>query len=238
MLTQLTPLKRAPRERSACTPTNRYEFGALVEDLKVENSCGILATYNRETAQAYIPDRIRLNFPDPLRKLYNPAFAGKPLPDLVEEAARILPTLQLSKGVCEAIERATKKQSKTKLWHELRQGRITASIVKKVIRMSLINPPNSLLVEICHAPTKPIGSETHMPASLKYVSLFDFGGNYFVDVNIFILHVDGVAKRKRMLSSSWKTSYKRKGYTKDSSLTTQGSPSPMTILSLPRLPID
>ena len=51
---------------------------------------------------------------------------------------------QLSEAQVKAVEEATRGQSKSKIWHEQRAGRVTASTLKAALATSVANPSPSL----------------------------------------------------------------------------------------------
>lgn len=48
------------------------------------------------------------------------------------------------------IEAETRSQGQSRLWHDLRAGRVTASRFKAAARTDPLNPSKSLIRQICH----------------------------------------------------------------------------------------
>ncbi|XP_021707301.1 uncharacterized protein LOC110678579 [Aedes aegypti] len=96
------------------------------------------------------PDEIFLNKSILLQNNFNPALEGKSL-DVLISIGKTLP-LKLNPNEISLVEKLTRKQHESKLWHWARTGRITASVLKEVVYSSNQVPPpkRSLLKRICH----------------------------------------------------------------------------------------
>lgn len=151
MLTELTPLKRAPISRVPSIPpadVNAFRAYARIK-LTKERTSVFLSTFG-SFAKNYAP---KFNLPRPLGDLFNPSLIGKPVEFLIEEGARMMDRLKLTKEQITEVENATRGQALSTDWHEQRQGRITASVIKSVMTTTLDNPSNTVVNQICHPHT-------------------------------------------------------------------------------------
>lgn len=147
LLTELTPLKHTPKSRDPEVPPACPESpGVFVEDLKGEPSSAFLSTF-KECAKDYAPKCI---LPRSLGDLFNPGLVGEPLHILIEEGAQLMEGLKVTKEQVADVELATRGQCLSNDWHEQRQGRITASLIKRISSMNLENPSNTVVNQICH----------------------------------------------------------------------------------------
>ncbi|XP_069109472.1 uncharacterized protein [Argopecten irradians] len=69
--------------------------------------------------------------------------------ELKEKCEEIFSSLNVTHEQCQNVERVTKEQSKSKEWHTLRIGRITASQMKSACTSSTETPAISTLNAIC-----------------------------------------------------------------------------------------
>eukprot|EP00795_Rhopilema_esculentum_P010025 gene10025-18655_t len=91
-----------------------------------------------------------------------------------EEKRAELYAQKLSKADIHYIESATRSQSKSLVWHEIRVGRITASLAHDVLHSKIDKPAKSLVLKIC-GKSKPLnvpsvlwGQESESKALKKY----------------------------------------------------------------------
>ena len=59
--------------------------------------------------------------------------------------------MNITKESREYVEKLTTKQSKCLLWHEMRTGRITVSIMDNALKTNLKAPAISLIKKICQS---------------------------------------------------------------------------------------
>jgi len=86
---------------------------------------------------------ITSNFPQPLTSsLRNPTNCTLKYPDLLEACENF--SIELTDDMAQAVEKETRKQSKTPLWFKYRAGRVTASCIKAVCHTDVTNPAQSL----------------------------------------------------------------------------------------------
>ena len=66
-------------------------------------------------------------------------------PELMNECDDVFHNLEITCQQAENLEKATRGQSKTKLWFHHRAGRLTASNFKGTTHANLAEPPQSLI---------------------------------------------------------------------------------------------
>ena len=95
----------------------------------------------------------RPRLPNSLRELYDPSHAKK-LPTEIEKLAQdVTKTMEVSKEDVAYAFASTKQQSLSIAWHELRTGRITASVAHDVLHTNMTYPSRSLILRICKEPS-------------------------------------------------------------------------------------
>ena len=99
-------------------------------------------------ADNYIPKSQQNVFPASLLSLADPAYIGLQYGELLEICDNI--SFTVSPLMAEAVEKATRDQSGSRLWYTFRAGRVTASRMKQVCRTSIVKPAKSLLKTICY----------------------------------------------------------------------------------------
>ena len=96
----------------------------------------------------YVPKVSLPTFPQPLTSLRNPANCKLNYPDLLEACDNV--SIEVTDDMAQAVEKETRKQSKTALWFKYRAGRVTASRMKAVCHTDVTNPAQSLVKSICY----------------------------------------------------------------------------------------
>jgi Viral alkaline exonuclease len=96
------------------------------------------------------PKELQVQLPKPLSTIYNSSFIGKSIEELIDCAERHLHSYDVTPIQAERIEELTRAQNRSRLWFQLRQGRITASLLQEVVRSDPRNPRRSLLQRICY----------------------------------------------------------------------------------------
>ena len=100
-------------------------------------------------AEMFIPVSMKENLPAPLANLYNPDLLIESYSTLLQVASTYkLENLTLSQVT--AVEEKTRGQAQSKLWFQLRSGRITASKVRAVCHTDPSSPSISLITSICY----------------------------------------------------------------------------------------
>ena len=125
------------------------EAEQFYKKLSNENRCVILSLIP-QFAKEYEPVESKYQLPKPLRGIFDPTFTTKTKKDIKAECERLFESLMgISYDDILAIEIVTRGQSSQFTWFEQRDGRITGSRVRKVIKTNLLKPSLSLFQEIC-----------------------------------------------------------------------------------------
>jgi len=99
-------------------------------------------------SDVYVPKISLPTFPQPLTSLRNPDHCKLSYPDLLETCENV--SIEVTDDMAQAVEKETRKQSKTALWFKYRAGRVTASRMKAVCHTDITNPAQSLVKGICY----------------------------------------------------------------------------------------
>lgn len=141
-----------------CKGASRADFINLIKTLRNDESdaavvhkfCGHSDLICRICEEMMIPDDLYLNENILIQNVFRPEYEEKS----VEQLRRIGKQLkfQLNKEEVDQVENLTKGQTTSDLWHLVRIGRITASILKEAVNSNFDSPPpkQSLLTRICH----------------------------------------------------------------------------------------
>ena len=103
-----------------------------------------------------MPQVVSKQFPKVLLHLKDKSAMSLNFKDLLDRCDDI--EINVSEEAAIDAESSTKRQSKDKMWYDLRVGRITASNMKAVYATDLSNPSQSLVKKICYA-NKAINNE-------------------------------------------------------------------------------
>ena len=99
-------------------------------------------------SDTYVPKVSLPTFPQPLTSLRNPGNCKLNYLDLLEACDNV--SIEVTDDMAQAVEKETRKQSKTSLWFKYRAGRVTASRMKAVCHRNVTNPAQSLVKSICY----------------------------------------------------------------------------------------
>ena len=91
-------------------------------------------------AQEYAPKSTLPNFPKPLQSLYQSSFYQLNYAELLSASVEAHDQLNLTTQMVDTVEKEIRDQSRSKLWYRYRAGRVTASKMKAVCRMSSDQP--------------------------------------------------------------------------------------------------
>ena len=138
-----------PGTSRGCTLEEKSQFlNALASSQKQPI---VLHTFS-EHCEKFIPQYqppSRAAVPPSLRDSFSPEnkkSVGHEFDELVKAAKE---SITVSASTVEYICSITEKQSRSPIWHELRTGRITASIAHEVLHTNMENPSTSLVLRIC-----------------------------------------------------------------------------------------
>ena len=102
-----------------------------------------------EHCDRYVPLNARPDvLPTPLNALFDESCVGLSYDNLVAKCSTLPLKLSLTQVV--SVEKATRDQAKSRIWHQQRAGRITASRVKAAACTNIDKPSKSLIKAICY----------------------------------------------------------------------------------------
>lgn len=115
-----------------------------------QNAVG-LSTY-KEYCQPFVglgPTPKKQQLPQSLRQLYQASNACLSIEDFNNLCDTTVSNLKVSKEQAMYVEEVTRTQSLSTTWHDMRLGRITASVAGEVLHHTKNKPPSSLIKKIC-----------------------------------------------------------------------------------------
>ena len=98
----------------------------------------------------YCPKAESTELPKPRTGLYESELCKLDFEDLLEESNRVFEAINMSIEQAKAIEEATRNQSKSFLWFDMRAGRITASKFHQACHTDPASPSISLIKDVCY----------------------------------------------------------------------------------------
>ena len=99
----------------------------------------------------YCPKADSIELPKPLTELYNSELCKLDFEDLLEKSNRVFEAMDISSKQAKAIEEATRNQSKSSLWFDMRAGRITVSKFHQACHTDPASPSIiSLIKDVCY----------------------------------------------------------------------------------------
>ena len=111
---------------------SQAEIKKFFESLNASNThpaiLSLIPPYNIK----YFPKADNIELPKPLTGLYDSELCKLDFEDLLEKSNRVFEAMNISSEQTKAIEEATRNQSKSSLWFDMRAWRITASFIKLV----------------------------------------------------------------------------------------------------------
>ena len=97
----------------------------------------------------YCPKGDSIELPKPLTGLYNSELCKLEFEDLLENSNRVFEAMNISSKQAKAIKEATRNQSKSSLWFDMRARRITASKFHQACHTDPTSPSISLIKDVC-----------------------------------------------------------------------------------------
>ncbi|KAK3880823.1 hypothetical protein Pcinc_014710 [Petrolisthes cinctipes] len=88
--------------------------------------------------------------PKPLSTLFSKDHTSLTRTDILQVAWQVYNTTCISQQQVDLIEKSSRKQTKSRIWWQQRAGRVTASMLKKVLHTSPTNPAPSLIRAVCY----------------------------------------------------------------------------------------
>ncbi|XP_051805909.1 uncharacterized protein LOC127530192 isoform X1 [Acanthochromis polyacanthus] len=93
---------------------------------------------------------ISLKLPQPLTELYNPHNRKLSASDLMMKCDEVFTKMGVTLEQAVKVEEETRQQGQSRLWFDMRAGRVTASRFKSAARTDPSNPSKSLIRQICY----------------------------------------------------------------------------------------
>ncbi|PFX12884.1 Retrovirus-related Pol polyprotein [Stylophora pistillata] len=99
--------------------------------------------------EKYIPKLSRLSLPEPMTKFYSDEYKSLEYQEIISKSKEVFGSLTLSQQA-ELIEKSTRGQSNSQVWHQMRMARITASYFHRACHTNPESPSVSLIKEVCY----------------------------------------------------------------------------------------
>ena len=128
--------------KSGTSPTDA-EMEQFFNNLSLCGTTPAVLSLVSPHSDIYVPKVSLPTFPKPLTSLCNTANCKLNYPDLLEACDNV--SIEVTDDMAQAVEKETRKQSKTALWFKYRAGRVTASLC----HTDVTNPAQSLVKSIC-----------------------------------------------------------------------------------------
>ena len=130
------------------TPPTETEMEQLFNNLSLCDTKPAVLSLVSLHSDMYVPKVSLPTFPKPMTSLRNPAHCKLNYLDLLKACDNV--SIEVTDDMAQAVEKETRKQSKTALWFKYRAGRVTASRMKAVCHTDITNPAQSLVKSICY----------------------------------------------------------------------------------------
>jgi hypothetical protein len=122
----------------------------LLNTLKNEpNPCATLKI-EKTTCKDFIPEQIKVPLPDPLTELFVADLQQYSLEQLLPLSEIYFPNYKCSQEQIDKIEVLTRNQYKSKLWSNMKEGRITGSSVYSVLHTDIEKPSKTVVQKVCY----------------------------------------------------------------------------------------
>lgn len=144
--TPVTP--RELQELRAVNPPSDDELASFLHRLSATGERSAILSVKSPFQQEFIPTPVTANFPMILTELFNKDLLSANFSEITKCCENI--RLVVSQQKADTVERATKEQSKSKLWQRFRSGRVTASKMYSACHSSPSAPSQSLVLSICY----------------------------------------------------------------------------------------
>jgi len=132
------------------------DYEAAYVDLKKANATAGILSLAPGYAQDFQPLAAKYPVPASLTLLFDPKLEGQQDAVLNEECETVFERLKsgLKREEIVAVERATRGQASNRVWFNQRAGRVTSSVIKKIMKCDLTSPSLSLITEVCYPQMK------------------------------------------------------------------------------------
>ena len=112
--------------KSGIPPTDA-EMEQLFNNLCLSDTKQAVLSLILPHSDTYVPKLSLSSFPQPMTSLRSPANCKLNYPDLLKACDNVC-----INDIAQAVEKETRKQSRTALWFKFRAGRVTASCMKAI----------------------------------------------------------------------------------------------------------
>ncbi|KAH3777905.1 hypothetical protein DPMN_179353 [Dreissena polymorpha] len=149
-----TPAKKF--EKQIPKPTDD-EIKDYLKNLHATGAKSAILSVTEEYSDEFVPTIEKQTFPKVLGELRNQDALLMNFGDLLKITDKV--EISVSSEHVKNVEAATREQSGTKLWHDFRAGRVTASVCKQVCATDPGNPSQSLIMNICYPASKKLDTD-------------------------------------------------------------------------------
>uniref|UniRef100_A0A1X7TTG2 YqaJ viral recombinase domain-containing protein n=1 Tax=Amphimedon queenslandica TaxID=400682 RepID=A0A1X7TTG2_AMPQE len=146
--TGLASLPSPKQPSKTINPPTDAEIQKLYSSLAKCKSKPAILSLTRDYSSSYIPISLSPDLPSPLSALYNSEYLSSHYIELLSLAEDL--EISITEGQCLAVEKSTKTQFQSRIWYNMRAGRITASRLRAVCTADEAMPPLSLIMSICY----------------------------------------------------------------------------------------
>ena len=101
-------------------------------------------------SESYVPKSLSRNLPVPLTELFSLEATSMDFVTLLNHCETIYESLSVTQEEAATVEKETRCQASSKIWHDQRAGRITASRLKAACHTDPDQPSLSLIKSICY----------------------------------------------------------------------------------------
>ena len=137
-----------PQQAKKIEPPSPNELCELYAALSKCKSKPAILSLVKEHASDSIPKSLDPQFPQPLSTLYDPGKLSDSYTELLSAAEAVV--LEVTEEQSTIVEQATREQSNSSLWFQMRAGRVLASRFKTVCHTDPSQPSISLDYSICY----------------------------------------------------------------------------------------
>ena len=132
-------------------PTNSEKDTFLTSLSRQTTRPVVLHTYSghfHDFIPKFVPPE-RAKLPKMLRELYSIGNQSKSLEEIRKMSRELVSTMTILKPTVDYVLDLTKNQSQSQIWHDVRAGRITASIAHDILHTNILKPSESLIKRVC-----------------------------------------------------------------------------------------
>lgn len=126
------------------------EMTKFYDELWNTNTKPVVLSTIEPYCSEYIPRTVSAEFPLALGDLYDSKLLAATQDVVREHCANLYKSLNVTSEQANNVQIATRQQSKTKLWHKFRAGRVTASKARSVVKTNISLPSKTLIKSICY----------------------------------------------------------------------------------------